>query len=97
MTESEMYLIGDLLYSCGKYHVVFDGRTDDKRLLFVTSDAPTIARYVLASPVTTPVQKMYAEDNLKEFIAADYSVSIVQNTPFEEDASVLYCAPLKEK
>lgn len=56
MTETEMYLIGDLLYRLGNQLAVFDERTDDKRLLIVTSDAPTIARYVIASPIAPPAK-----------------------------------------
>jgi hypothetical protein len=86
-----MYLIGDLLYHSGKYHVVFDERTDDKRLLFVSSDAHAIVRYTIASPMTSDIQKTFAENSLREFIKADNSVSAVQETPFEDDDRVLYC------
>jgi hypothetical protein len=93
MTEAEMYLIGDLLYSCGRQLVAFVERTSDKRLLIVTLDAPTIARYVVASPFTADIQKTLAEDSLKEFMAADNTVSATQQILFEEDDRVLYCAP----
>jgi hypothetical protein len=92
MTESEMYLVGDLLYYSGKNHVVFDERSEDKRLLLVSKDVPTIARYILASPSTNPVQKMFAEDSLKEFMAADDTVCAVQQTPFQDNPLVMYCA-----
>ena len=93
MNEAEMYLVGGLLYRSGKYHVVFDERTDDKHPLLVSTDVPTIVRYILASPVPTPVQKMLAEASLKEFMATDNTVSDVQQTPFEDDDRVMYCAP----
>jgi hypothetical protein len=91
MTEAEMPLIGKLLFRSGKNHVVFDERADDKRLLLVSKDAPTMLRFILASPCTSEVQKMFAEDTLKDFMALDKTVTKVQQTPFGNDA--LYCAP----
>jgi len=93
MTETEMYLVGDLLYYSGKNHVVFDERTDDKHLLLVSADVSTILRFILSSPLTTTLQKVLASNSLREFMAADNTVSDVQQTPFEDDDRVMYCAP----
>ena len=63
----------------------------DIGVLFVSSDVPTVVRYIIASPMTSAIQKTFAENALRKFIRADSSVSALQETPFEEGDRVLYC------
>lgn len=93
MTESEMHLIRDLFFECGETLTMFDERTDNKRLLFVTADEPTMLRYILSSPLPTQAQKDHAKSELGSLMIDDDSVSAVQQVPFELDDQVLYCAP----
>jgi hypothetical protein len=73
--------------------VLFDQRTNDKKILIVTQDEPTLVRYVIASPLMTDEQKEFAQSELDYLTENDPSVSAVQHPPFEEDDRVLYCAP----
>jgi hypothetical protein len=93
MTEAEMYLIQGLFFRCNDTLVLFDQRTSDKKILIVTQDEPTLVHYVIASPLMTDEQKEFAKSELEYLVENDPSVSAVQQTQFEEDDRVLYCAP----
>src|ERR1017187_9535066 len=93
MTEAEMYLIKGILFKCNDTLVLFDQRTNDKKILMVTQDEPTLVRYVIASPLMTDEQKEFAQSELDYLTENDPSVSAVQQTLFEDDDRVLYCAP----
>lgn len=93
MTEKEMYLIRDLFFECGGTLTMFDERTNDKKLIFVTADEPTMLRYILSSPLPTHAQKEHAKSELESLMEDDDSVTAVQQTSFEQDRLVLYCVP----
>jgi hypothetical protein len=93
MTKNEMDLITCLLLKCNDSLVLFDTSTDDKKILIVAKDELTLVRYVIASPLMTEEQREFAQSELDYLVENDPSVSPVQETPFEEDDRVLYCAP----
>jgi hypothetical protein len=93
MTEAEIYLIRDLFFECGGTLTMFDERTNDKKLIFVTACEPTMLRYILSSPLPTQAQKEHAKSELDDLIECNDFMSVTQQIPFEEDRLVLYCVP----
>ena len=94
MSEAEMFLIRNLLlFDCDGKLTMFDERTADKKLIFVTADEPTLLRYVIASPLTSNARKAQAKSELESLMEDNDSITAEQQVPFELDDQVLYCAP----
>ena len=74
LTETEMYIIREVLWQCGEVLVCFDERTDDKEILFVTADEPMMLRYIIDSPAFTDQQKEHARSVLGELLVNEEPV-----------------------
>ena len=84
---------------CGEVLACFYKRTDNKRLLLVTADEPTMLRYIINSPVFTEAQKRSAQSVLQQFMNEE-AEGVLRPAPFQEaqhlfeaEGAVLYCAP----
>jgi hypothetical protein len=93
MTEKDMHLVHDLFCELNQTLVMFDQRTDDKKIIFVTQDEPTMLRHIISSPLTTDAQKEHAKSELDDLIECNDFMSTTQQIPFEEGRLVLYCVP----
>lgn len=85
MTDIEMDIIRNAFFELGETLVLWDDRTDDKKLLLITQDEPTHLRYIINSPIFTDWEKQKAEYVLDQIHAP--------RDAEENEGLILYRAP----
>ncbi len=86
MTAEEIDIIRRAFFELEETLVLWDDRTDDKKILLITKDEPTYLRYIIRSPIFSDWAKQKAEYVLEQI---DAPLEAEEN-----EGLILYRSPL---